>query len=72
MTDLLDLLTPRQREALVTYARTGSTKRAAHRMGVSRSVIQTHLSEAYHRLGVQTNLDAFAAVGWLQPPDLPE
>lgn len=42
----------------------------AHRLRITPSAVHQHLSGAYWRLGVDGRIDAFRALGWLQPhPD---
>lgn len=64
-------LSPRQQQALASYARTGSMKETATEMGIAVETIKHHLEGAYARLGV-SGLGAFAAfrqLGWLWTPD---
>jgi DNA-binding CsgD family transcriptional regulator len=50
--DLLDELTPRQRQVLLECCSGGSTPEIALRMGVSESTLQNHLHAMRLRLGV--------------------
>lgn len=50
--DLLDELTPRQRDVLLECCSGGSSEAIAGRMGVSESTLQNHLHAIRLRLGV--------------------
>jgi DNA-binding CsgD family transcriptional regulator len=58
-------LTPRQREALAAYARTGNQREAAERLGIGYQTVKNHLAAAYAALDVGGAIDAFRAMGWL-------
>jgi len=62
-------LTPRQREVLLAYLRTGSHKAAAHQLGMPIQSVKNHLSAAYGVLGVDNILGAAKAIGWLRVPE---
>jgi DNA-binding NarL/FixJ family response regulator len=55
-------LTPRQREVLAAYLRTGSYHGAARELGLTRQTVANHLHEAYRRLGVRSLLGALRAL----------
>jgi DNA-binding CsgD family transcriptional regulator len=62
-------LTSRQLEVLTVYARTASRKETAHLLGIAHRTVVGHLTQAYARLDVISNIEAFAALGWLVVPD---
>lgn len=62
-------LTPRQRQVLALYASGLSTRDAATLMGVAPQTVKNHALAAYRTLGVQGRLQAFAKLGWLNPPE---
>jgi len=52
------LLTRRQRDALVSLAKTGSAKGVADLMGISTFTASSHLKDVYERLNVPNNVRA--------------
>ena len=58
-------LSPRQRQALATYAMTGDGRHSADLMGISYQTFKNHMRDARNRLGVTSTVDAFRALGWL-------
>lgn len=69
------MITPRQTEILVCLANGWTSKETAIALGISHETVKRHLTRAYDRLGVQTatpgshsRIEAFRALGWLQPP----
>jgi len=61
-------MTPREREALMEYARTGDVRQAAYRLGISHHWMRTLLWSAYQKLGVTGAISAFRELGWLALP----
>ena len=61
-------LSPRQMEALRSFAEMGDQHRAAKRMGISYQTLKNHLRWAYLALGVHSAIDAFRVLGWLRVP----
>lgn len=61
-------LPPRQREALRWAALGLQDREIAARMEISQNTVLKHLHFAYLRLGVESRIDAFRAVGWLRVP----
>jgi DNA-binding CsgD family transcriptional regulator len=57
-----DDLTPREREVVRAYARTGSLKEAAHHLGITRHTVKAHLANARARAGVATTVQLVARV----------
>jgi DNA-binding NarL/FixJ family response regulator len=55
-------LTPRQREVLAAYLRTGSYHGTARELGLTRQTVANHLHEAYNRLGARSLLEALRAL----------
>ena len=53
----LEALTPREREVLHHLARGYSYKRIAVRLGISDRTVETHLANAYIKLGVASRLE---------------
>jgi DNA-binding CsgD family transcriptional regulator len=51
-----DELTPREREVIRAYARTGSQKEAAHHLGITRHTVKVHLANARARAGVASTV----------------
>lgn len=63
-------LTPRQLAALVAYARAGDLRQAAFALGIRPQTLKNYLTIVYRALDVQTGIDAFRAMGWLQVPEV--
>jgi excisionase family DNA binding protein len=63
-------LSPTQFEALGMLANGLTMAEVAHRTGRSENTIKNTISEAYRRLGVESNVQAYLAMGWLKPPRL--
>ncbi len=57
--------TPRELQVLAASLRAGSTKAAAHELGISDATVRNHLSRLYGRLDVDCMSQAAAALGWL-------
>lgn len=58
-------LTPRQ-DAVLRLAATGRTYRAiASELGIAHGTVKRTMHDAYERLDVAGQLDAFRAMGWL-------
>jgi DNA-binding NarL/FixJ family response regulator len=55
-------LTPRQREVLAAYLRTGSYHGAARELGLTRQTVANHLHATYNRLGARSLLGALRAL----------
>lgn len=62
-------LSPGQLAALAAYARVGDQRQAADSLGVTLRTFKERLTNAYCVLGVQSNIDAFRALGWLRVPE---
>jgi DNA-binding CsgD family transcriptional regulator len=62
-------LTPRQREALITYARVHYYRGVADAMGIGVSGVRKYLLATYRVLGVDGHLGAFVLLGWLTIPE---
>lgn len=62
-------LTARQDEVLRAIARTGTAAMAARELGITESTAKVHRYEAYLRLGVNTQREAWIALGWMRLPD---
>lgn len=62
-------LTPRELDALVALAATGSRKDAARRLGLRECSVRNHLNHVYAKLGVQRAIEAYVALGWLTVPE---
>ena len=58
--DVLDGLTPRQRQVLALLAEGLATPQIAQRMAVSVNTVRTHVNVLLHRLGVHSRLRAVA------------
>ena len=41
----------------------------AHRLRCSEATVRTHTFNAYRRLGVSSQAEAWSALGWLAVPD---
>jgi DNA-binding NarL/FixJ family response regulator len=54
----LSTLTPREREVLGLVAEGKSTRQVATRLGLSVRTVETHISNLYQKLGVQTRVQA--------------
>jgi DNA-binding NarL/FixJ family response regulator len=54
----LSTLTPREREVLGLVAEGKSTRQVATRLGLSIRTVETHISNLYQKLGVQTRVQA--------------
>jgi DNA-binding NarL/FixJ family response regulator len=54
----LSTLTPREREVLALVAEGRSTRQVATRLGLSIRTVETHISNLYQKLGVQTRVQA--------------
>jgi DNA-binding NarL/FixJ family response regulator len=73
--DVLDDLTPRQRQVLALLAEGLPTPEIARRMAVSVNTVRTHVNVVLHRLGVHSRLRAVAlyadgpGAGHLPPVD---
>lgn len=65
-----DALTPRQFEVIRAYALTGSRKEVAIALGIATQTVDNHLTEIFRRLKVETAIEAFLALDWLDVPDL--
>lgn len=51
--DLLDTLSPRQREVLRLIAEGRTTKQIAHELGISGKTVETHRAQLMERLGIR-------------------
>lgn len=63
-----DRLTPKEEEAIRLFAQTGALKLVAHEMGIGIMTVKNHLTAVYRKLDVDNNIEAFRALGWLDPP----
>lgn len=61
-------LSPRQHEALASYARLGSHKEVAESLGIAPHTLKNLLGNAYAKLGVSSAIGAFQRLGWLWIP----
>jgi DNA-binding CsgD family transcriptional regulator len=67
-------LTPRQSEVLRLRFEGLSCDEVGARLGIAEMTVRNHLREAYLRLGVSRQMDAFRAAGMIvpDPPRSPE
>lgn len=56
--DLIQLLTPRQREVLVEMARGLSNREISQKLTISPSTAERHTTDIYQRLGVRNRTEA--------------
>ncbi|MFK7919763.1 MAG: LuxR C-terminal-related transcriptional regulator [Ilumatobacter sp.] len=56
-------LTPREREIAALVVQGLTSREAAERLGISRRTVETHLSNAYAKLGVNDRIGLIEAVG---------
>lgn len=61
--------TPSQIRAFAAFVKAGSTKAAAHMLGVSEHTVNNHKTGLYSALGAEGALDALEKLGWLKLPD---
>ncbi len=62
-------LTPRELEVMrVVVECGGSTKKAAHQLGLSRQTIQNYRTICYAKKGATNAGEFWAAMGWLRLP----
>jgi DNA-binding CsgD family transcriptional regulator len=61
-------LSPREVEALRTYARLGSQSESAAEMSVSYQTLKNTLGHAYAKLGARGVMEAMFIMGWLRIP----
>lgn len=61
-------LSDRELDAFEALARHGHHKDAAAAMGVRPQTVRNYLRRGYAKLGVETAIEAFVALGWLQVP----
>jgi DNA-binding NarL/FixJ family response regulator len=62
-------LSPRELEVMRTVVECGgSTKEAAHRLGLTRETVRNYRSIAYQRTGTSSATEFWAAMGWLRLP----
>jgi DNA-binding CsgD family transcriptional regulator len=61
-------LTPKEEEAVRSFAQTGAIKLAALEMGITDKTFKNHLTAVYRKLDVDNCIEAFRALGWLTPP----
>lgn len=65
-----EALTPRQFEVIRAYALTGSRKEVAAALGIKSQTVDNHLTAIFKRLNVETAIEAFLALDWLDVPEL--
>jgi LuxR family maltose regulon positive regulatory protein len=58
MTKVAPLLSPRQREVLSLCVRNLSQQEIAKKLGISTHTVDTHLRNAYARMGAQSRMQA--------------
>jgi DNA-binding CsgD family transcriptional regulator len=58
MTKVAPLLSPRQREVLGLCAKNLSQQEIARKLGISTHTVDTHLRNAYARMGAQSRMQA--------------
>lgn len=63
-----DPLSAREYQVLAVYARLGDQRHVASALAISMQTVKNHLSNAYRKLGVETNFQAFRVMGWLTAP----
>jgi DNA-binding NarL/FixJ family response regulator len=59
-------LTPAETEVLRDYVRLGSYKDIAQERGTALHTIRCQIHNAYQKLGVESGIEAFVALGWLR------
>jgi DNA-binding CsgD family transcriptional regulator len=62
-------LSQREWEVLRAVAQLGGQREAALELGIAEGTVKNHLTRIYRKLGVTTQAEALAAVGWLRLPD---
>lgn len=61
-------LSPREWECLRADATGRPQKAIAAELGMAYQTFKNHLAEARHKLGVESQAEAFTALGWLRVP----
>ena len=64
------VLSRREMQCLVSFARTGSRKEAARELGLKVFTVRGYLATAYAKLGVHNAYEAYRALGWLHVPEV--
>lgn len=64
-------LTKTELRVLATAAEGATNKEVGERLGISARTVQTHLTNMFHKLGVNSRLQALHKLGWVVVPDEP-
>lgn len=53
---------------MAAYARLGRQKEVADELGLSIQTVKNHMANVLHKLGVESSVEAYSILGWLQVP----